>query len=101
MVYLVFSRSESHGYSARWRSEGQQRYSPFIHSGYLYSASSSPLLLRGAPDYQECPSHGGNEAEIFIIAILGGDNFLAILGGKKFFLEKLSDFLKGEMYNFM
>jgi len=23
----------------------------FIHSGYFYSASSSPLLLRGAPDY--------------------------------------------------
>src|SRR6218665_490328 len=23
----------------------------FIHSGYLYNASSSPLLLRGAPDY--------------------------------------------------
>src|SRR6218665_222247 len=22
-----------------------------IHSGYLYSASSSPILLRGAPDY--------------------------------------------------
>ena len=24
---------------------------PFIHSGYFYSASSSPLPLRGAPDY--------------------------------------------------
>src|SRR6218665_3016255 len=23
----------------------------FIYSGYFYSASSSPLLLRGAPDY--------------------------------------------------
>jgi len=23
----------------------------FIHSGYFYSASSRPLLLRGAPDY--------------------------------------------------
>src|SRR6218665_2079313 len=23
----------------------------FIHSNYLYSTSSSPLLLRGAPDY--------------------------------------------------
>jgi len=23
----------------------------FIHSGYLYSAPSSPLLLRGDPDY--------------------------------------------------
>jgi len=23
----------------------------FIHSGYLYGASSSSLLLRGAPDY--------------------------------------------------
>ena len=23
----------------------------FIHSGYFYSASSIPLLLRGAPDY--------------------------------------------------
>src|SRR6218665_120267 len=23
----------------------------FIHSGYFYNASSSPLLLRGAPDY--------------------------------------------------
>src|SRR6218665_651415 len=23
----------------------------FIHSGYFYSASSNPLLLRGAPDY--------------------------------------------------
>ena len=25
--------------------------SSFIHSGYFYSAPSSPLLLRGAPDY--------------------------------------------------
>ena len=23
----------------------------FIHSGYFYSASSSPLLLRGSPNY--------------------------------------------------
>jgi len=23
----------------------------FIHSGYFYRASSSPLLLRGTPDY--------------------------------------------------
>jgi len=23
----------------------------FIHSGYFYSTPSSPLLLRGAPDY--------------------------------------------------
>jgi len=23
----------------------------FIHSRYFYSASSSPLLIRGAPDY--------------------------------------------------
>jgi len=23
----------------------------YIHSGHFYSASSSPLLLRGAPDY--------------------------------------------------
>ena len=23
----------------------------FIHSGHFYSAPSSPLLLRGAPDY--------------------------------------------------
>jgi len=36
------------------------------------------------------PSHGGNEAEIFIIAmlggtfaILGGNNFFDILGGSK------------------
>jgi len=29
-----------------WRFNG---YS-FIHSGYFYSASSSPLLFRGAPD---------------------------------------------------
>ena len=26
-------------------------YHSFIHSGYFYSTSSSPLLLRGAPDY--------------------------------------------------
>ena len=26
-------------------------WSPFIHLGYLCSASSSPLLLRGVPDY--------------------------------------------------
>ena len=26
-------------------------HSFYIHSGYFYSASSSPLLLRGAPDY--------------------------------------------------
>src|SRR6218665_624645 len=25
----------------------------FIHSGHFYSASSSPLLLRGAPDYSK------------------------------------------------
>jgi len=27
----------------------------FIHSGYFYSASSSPLLLRGAPDIARVP----------------------------------------------
>jgi len=27
-------------------------YSSFIHSGYFYSASSSPLLLRGSPNYK-------------------------------------------------
>src|SRR6218665_561618 len=27
----------------------------FIHSGYFYSASSSPLLLRGAPDTARIP----------------------------------------------
>src|SRR6218665_2996037 len=26
-------------------------YHSFIHSGHFYSAPSSPLLLRGAPDY--------------------------------------------------
>src|SRR6218665_2391844 len=26
----------------------------FIHSGHFYSAPSSPLLLRGAPDYGYC-----------------------------------------------
>src|SRR6218665_1001929 len=26
-------------------------YYSFIHSGHFYSAPSSPLLLRGAPDY--------------------------------------------------
>ena len=29
----------------------QGHFHLFIHSGYFYSASSSPLLLRGAPDY--------------------------------------------------
>jgi len=29
---------------------GQPTAKTFIHSGYFYSASSSPLLLRGAPD---------------------------------------------------
>src|SRR6218665_1770406 len=28
-----------------------QNINSFIHSGYFYSAPSSPLLLRGAPDY--------------------------------------------------
>jgi len=27
------------------------KYNAFIHSVYFYSASSSPILLRGAPDY--------------------------------------------------
>ena len=27
----------------------------FIHSGYFYSTSSSPLLLRGAPNYRIDP----------------------------------------------
>ena len=31
-------------------------------------------------------SHGGNEAEIFIIAILGGKLFCDFKGGKKFIL---------------
>src|SRR6218665_3623022 len=33
----------------RWKADGQEIHS-FIHSGYLYSASSSPLLLRSASD---------------------------------------------------
>src|SRR6218665_578446 len=28
-----------------------ESHNSFIHSGYFYSAPSSPLLLRGAPDY--------------------------------------------------
>ena len=28
-----------------------QQHALFIHSGYFYSASSNPLLLRSAPDY--------------------------------------------------
>ena len=27
------------------------KFIQFIHSGHFYSAPSSPLLLRGAPDY--------------------------------------------------
>src|SRR6218665_1850457 len=44
-------------FSISTRAETVQRYSvipsfvhSFIHSDYFYSASSSPLLLRGAPD---------------------------------------------------
>ena len=33
-------------YIVKW----DQHFHSFIHSGYFYSASSSPLLLRGAPD---------------------------------------------------
>ena len=33
-----------------WQRKTLRAYS-FIHSGHLYSAPSSPLLLRGAPDY--------------------------------------------------
>src|SRR6218665_2416238 len=33
-----------------WRFSPPSPYS-FIHSGHFYSAPSSPLLLRGAPDY--------------------------------------------------
>ena len=33
--------------------------------------------------WQGRPSHGGNEAEIFTIAILGENNFFAILGEEK------------------
>ena len=35
----------------RWASECAQCCYSFTHSGHFYSASSSPLLLRGAPDY--------------------------------------------------
>jgi len=43
----------SGGFSHRWSLEGVNRTSPgsFIHSGHFYCAPSSPLLLRGAPDY--------------------------------------------------
>src|SRR6218665_2029672 len=30
---------------------GLHSFISFIHSGHFYSASSSPLLFRGAPDY--------------------------------------------------
>ena len=48
----------------------------------LYVNSSCEL-----PDEQVRgrPSHGGNEAEIIIIVILGENNIFAILGGRKFF----------------
>jgi len=36
-------------------------------------------------EYQGRPSHGGNEAEIFIIAVLEEVNFLAFLRGRNFF----------------
>jgi len=48
----------------------------------------------------------GNEAEIFIIAILSGNKFFAILRGKNFFFilrgemlvdERLGDFLGGNV----
>ena len=55
------------------------------------------------------PSHGGNEAVIFIIANLEGENFVlpilgrkkyfCILGGKKFEHERLGDVFRG-MYIF-
>ena len=35
-------------------------------------------------EYQGRPSHGGNEAEIFIIAVLEGVNFFGLFKGKKF-----------------
>ena len=34
----------------------------FIHSGHFYSAPSSPLLLRGAPDYSNTISEFHAEA---------------------------------------
>src|SRR6218665_2963778 len=88
--------------------------SPFIHSGYYYSASSGPLLLRSTSDtarilcrcgsHQRRPSHWGNEAEIFIIAILRGNKFFAISGeeilyfrGKEILVhERLGDVSRGK-----
>ena len=49
------------------------------------SSSSSPYLPPCLNSKQGRPPHRGNEAEIFIIAILEEIIFLAILGGKKFF----------------
>lgn len=33
------------------------------------------------------PSYEENEAEIFVTAILGGNKFIAVVGGKKLFWE--------------
>src|SRR6218665_256093 len=49
------TRQRWHKEAAKSASEGQQKarasIHSFIHSGHFYSAPSSPLLLRGAPDY--------------------------------------------------
>jgi len=41
----------SSGHSVYYNFETHLFIHSFIHSGHFYSAFSSPLLLRGAPDY--------------------------------------------------
>ena len=86
---LQLNHQKSHIIIVRRRRRSQ---APSQHEG-VHCVSSMVVLGVTAKDdlrfteqnyRQQRPSHGGNEAEIFIIAILGENNFLAILGGRIF-----------------
>ena len=63
-----------------------------------HTTDAGARLHFGVLHSQGHPSHGGNEAEIFIIPILGGE--FGILGGTKCFCQfkgegKVNNFLGG------
>src|SRR6218665_1842510 len=47
----IVSRAQCAGAPSSRKTETHPGIHTFIHSGHFYSAPSSPLLLRGAPDY--------------------------------------------------
>ena len=45
--------------------------SSFIHSGYFYSTSSSPLLLRGAPEALQATVSEGLAHDPYVVSRVG------------------------------